>query len=315
MGQPQPQPRAKLLIIDDEPANLHILNNILRENYDVVAATSGKEAIIRAINATPDLILLDIRMDDMDGYEVCQQLKKIPETCAIPIIFVTAKTDEDDEVKGLELGAVDYITKPYRMAILQARVRLHLELVWQRSLLNQLSTQDYLTGIPNRRGLENFFEQQWQRAIRYNEELAIIFMDIDYFKQYNDNYGHVAGDQCLKKIANALTTMLNRSTDLIARYGGEEFVCVLPKNGLESALKIAEKLQATVLDLALPHAFSNAHTYVTLSFGVTACNPAQTKQTPSALLIAADNMLYQAKKQGRNRIISMPRIDNSQEIE
>ncbi len=305
--------RAKLLIIDDEPTNLHILGNILRPKYDVIAALSGKQALKRAIMTAPDLILLDIRMDGMDGYEVCRHLKETAETCAIPVIFVTALTDEDDEVKGLELGAVDYITKPYRPHIIQARVRIHLELVQQRALLNQLSTQDCLTGISNRRGLENFLEQQWRRAIRYSEELAIIFMDIDHFKQYNDNYGHVAGDQCLREVAGVLANTLTRGTDLIARYGGEEFVCVLPKSDLKNALQVAQKLQSAILSRALPHKFSSVHDCVTLSFGVTASNPALTKQTPSELLIAADKMLYQAKQQGRNRIVSIAQSDSLQE--
>lgn len=306
--------RAKLLIIDDEPANLQILGHILRDEYDIVIAVNGTQAIKRAIAAAPNLILLDIRMDGMDGYEVCQHLKNDPNTSTIPIIFVTAMTDEDDEVRGLELGAVDYISKPYRPAILKARVRIHLELERQRVLLDQLSAQDCLTGLSNRRGLEIFLEQHWRHAVRYDEELSIIFMDIDCFKQYNDNYGHVAGDQCLKEIAGILTNAINRSTDLIARYGGEEFVCVLPKTDLESALKVAERLRSEVLAQALRHEFSSAHNCVTLSFGVTASYPAQTKQTPSELLIAADKMLYQAKQQGRNRIVSIAQSDSCKRL-
>lgn len=301
--------RAKLLIIDDEPANIRILNNILRDEYDIIVAVNGKQALRRADDTQPDLILLDIQMEDMDGYEVCQHLMANKATCAIPIIFVTSMTDEEDERKGLELGAVDYITKPYRPSILQVRLRNHLELKRQRSLLDQLSSLDSLTGIANRRGLEAFLEHEWQRAARHREVISLIFMDIDHFKSYNDNYGHVAGDVCLREIATVLKNTLNRSTDFIARYGGEEFVCVLPKNSLQNAVQVAEKMQTAVLTQAIPHAFSDTHEYITLSFGVAAIYPTGHNTLPSDLIIAADNMLYRAKKQGRNCVVSTAQLD------
>lgn len=297
--------QAKLLIIDDEPANIHILDNMLREEYDIIVALNGKQALKRAVAAQPDIILLDIQMADMDGYEVCRRLMANRATCGIPIIFVTSMTDEEDERKGLELGAVDYITKPYRPSILKARLRNHLELKRQRTLLDRLSSQDSLTGIANRRGLEAFLEREWQRAVRHGEVISLIFMDIDHFKPYNDNYGHVAGDQCLREVATVLKNQLQRSTDFIARYGGEEFVCVLPKSHLEDAIQLAQKLRMAVLNRMLPHAFSDTHDCVTLSFGIAAINPAERNTIPSDLIIAADNMLYKAKNQGRNRIVAM----------
>jgi diguanylate cyclase (GGDEF)-like protein len=297
--------RSKILIIDDEPINIRILDGMLRDNYEIIVALNGEQALSRAAShPPPDLILLDIQMEGMDGYEVCKQLKENDSTKNIPVIFVTSLTDDEDERKGLDLGAVDYITKPYRPSIIQARLRNHLELKHQRDLLDNLCFQDALTGIANRRRLETFLDQELQRVARYGGELAVIFMDIDHFKKYNDNYGHVAGDECLKEVANVMKSALNRGTDLLARFGGEEFVCVLPKTDLAGALRVAESLRSTILARAIPHNYSN-YNCVTLSFGVIAINPsAQQCSRPLDLLEAADKMLFQAKKQGRNRIVS-----------
>lgn len=297
--------RARLLIIDDEPINIRMLDGMLQDEYDIIVALNGEQALKRAVSTPPDLILLDIQMSGMDGYEVCRRLMSNEITRDIPVIFVTSMTDEEDEIKGLELGAVDYITKPYRLFIIQARLRNHLELKRQRDQLSRLSTLDSLTGIPNRRGFEAFLEQEWRSAVRHGDEISLIFMDIDHFKKYNDNYGHVAGDECLKEVSKALKDSLNRTTDLIARYGGEEFVCVLPRNDLRSALNVAEKMRSAILARTLPHEFSETHPFVTLSFGVATINPAGRKSIPSDLIVIADNMLYKAKEQGRNRVVSM----------
>ncbi|MDP2902831.1 MAG: diguanylate cyclase [Methylovulum sp.] len=297
--------RSKLLIIDDEPINIHTLDGMLRDTYEIIVALNGKQGIKRATSIPPpDLILLDIQMDGMDGYEVCRQLMQNEITRSIPIIFVTSLTDEEDERKGLELGAVDYITKPYRPSIIQVRLRNHLELKHKRDLLNHLCSHDALTGITNRRGLELFLDKEWRRAERYGDGLALIFMDIDHFKNYNDNYGHVAGDECLKEVADILKGALTRSTDLLARYGGEEFVCVLPKTDLAGALLVAQTLRSAILAQAIPHEYSQ-HNCVSLSFGVVAHNPVKPKwYCPMEFLEAADKMLFKAKKQGRNRIVS-----------
>ncbi|MDO9103457.1 MAG: diguanylate cyclase [Methylovulum sp.] len=295
---------SKLLIIDDEPINIRMLDDMLRDKYEIIVALNGKQALRRATTLPPpDLILLDIQMEGMDGYEVCRQLMKNDITRSIPVIFMTSLTDEEDEKKGLELGAVDYITKPYRPSIIQVRLRNHLELKHQRDMLDRLCSHDTLTGIANRRSLENFLEQEWQKAVRYDDELAIIFMDIDHFKKYNDNYGHLAGDACLRDVAGVLKGALNRSTDLLARYGGEEFVCVLPKTSLAGALIVAESLRSAILDQAIPHQYSN-HSCVTLSFGVVSARPATQQGCPTDLLEAADKKLFEAKNQGRNQVVS-----------
>lgn len=297
--------RTKILIVDDERLNIRMLDEILRDEYDISVAVNGEQALKRALAAPPpDMILLDIQMPGMDGYEVCRRLMAHETTRGIPVIFVTSMVDEEDERKGLELGAVDYITKPFRPSIVQARLKNHLELKRQRDLLNRLSSLDGLTGIANRRHFETFIEQEWRRAPRHGLEISLILMDIDHFKKYNDHYGHTAGDDCLKEVARALVDALPRATDLIARYGGEEFVCVLPATDLQGALKVAERLRAAVLSQAIPHAFSGTHDCVTLSLGVACMQPGRGSTTPSDLIVAADRMLYRAKEAGRNRVMA-----------
>jgi len=283
-----------------------MLDSMLRDEYEISVALDGIQALKRAADLLPDLILLDIQMPAMDGYEVCQRLKRNENTRNIPVIFVTSMTDEEDEIKGLALGAADYITKPYRLAIIKARLRNHLQLKRQRDQLSRLSTLDSLTGIANRRAFETTLEQEWRRAVRHSNELALIFSDIDYFKAYNDNYGHMAGDTCLKEVAQTLASVPNRGADLVARYGGEEFVCLLPECDLDAAENIAEKMRTDILALNIPHSYSETHPSISLSFGIACITPRKSQCIPSDLIVAADKMLYQAKEQGRNRIVSTP---------
>ncbi len=297
-------PRARLLIVDDEPINIHMLDAMLRADYDISAATNGEQALKRALTTPPDLILLDIQMPSMDGYEVCRRLRDNEHTRDIPIIFVTAKTDTSEEIRGLELGAVDYITKPFHPLIVRIRLKNHLELKQQRDLLNRLSSLDGLTGIANRRFFDRFLAQEWSRTIRSNEEISLIMLDVDHFKSYNDNYGHIAGDDCLKAISQALTAVVSRSTDLVARYGGEEFICVLSSTGLDGTANVAEKLRASVEALAIPHAYSDTKPVVTISVGGATAKPGLTELLPADLLVAADQQLYLAKNSGRNQVRS-----------
>ena len=299
-------PRARLLIVDDEPINIRMLDAMLRDDYDISAATSGEQALKRAFTTPPDLILLDIQMPTMDGYEVCRRLKDNEHTRDIPIIFVTAKTDTAEEIRGLELGAVDYITKPFHPLIVRIRLKNHLELKQQRDLLNRLSSLDGLTGIANRRFFDRFLAQEWSRAIRSDDEISLIMLDVDHFKNFNDNYGHIAGDDCLRAISRALTEVISRSTDLVARYGGEEFVCVLSSTGLEGASNVAEKLGASTEALAIPHAYSNTSPVVTISVGAATAKPGLTDLLPADLLVGADQQLYLAKESGRDQVRSGP---------
>jgi diguanylate cyclase (GGDEF)-like protein len=295
---------AKLLIVDDDAINIRMLDNLLCDDYEIVIALNGADAIKRALTTRPDLILLDIQMPEMDGYEVCRRLKDSLLTREIPIIFVTVMNHEEDEEKGLALGAVDYITKPYRAAIIKARLRNHLTLSNQRNALNRLTSLDALTGIASRQSAEVFLDHQWLTAIHLHEPLSIIFMDIDYFEQYNEHYGRAAGDVCLIEVATLLKSSLTRPTDFLARYDGEELICILPKTDLQTAVFIAERLRALILSRAIPHDFSEIHHCVTLSFGVAALNPVQAHDLASTLISTAHALLCHAKIQGRNQVMS-----------
>jgi diguanylate cyclase (GGDEF)-like protein len=293
--------RSKLLLVDDVRANLLLLKKLLEQDYDCATATDGASALEQAVNNPPDLILLDILMPELDGYEVCRRLKNDPRTTHIPVIFLTHLNEEEDEKKGLEAGAIDYIAKPFRLPIVKARVRNHLELKRRGDLLEQLAGLDGLTGIPNRRRFDTTLANEWQRAQRHHTMLALIMIDVDFFKPYNDYYGHPSGDDCLRKIAHALAQPLRRASDFLARYGGEEFAVILADTTLEEALRIAEHMRCYVAEQAIPHGFSAIAPHITVSLGIAARIP-NGESSSSALLAAADAALYQAKHAGRNQV-------------
>ena len=292
--------REKLLVVDDEPGNIRALNETLRDHYLISSALNGREALKLATLIQPDLVLLDIRMPEMDGYEVCRAIQADPLLRSIPVIFVTALASEEDESIGLALGAVDYIIKPYRPAIVKQRVSIHLELKRQRDQLSRQSRADGLTGIPNRRAFDECLDQEWRRARRVGERLSLAMIDIDRFKNYNDTYGHLAGDDCLRRVAQCLNETLTRAGDFMARYGGEEFACILPGINEPGLPAFTEKIRATVEALRISHATSGVAPQVTISIGAASCTP--TLETAPELLIAlADEQLYRSKSQGRNR--------------
>jgi diguanylate cyclase (GGDEF)-like protein len=291
-----------ILIVDDTPTNIQVLAESLRAEYRVRVAGSGKAAfdIIAKVGA-PDLILLDVMMPDMDGYEVCRRLKQAPETQNVPVIFVTAKADAIDEEYGLNLGAVDYIAKPFHLPIVAARVRNHINLKIKTDLLESQAMLDGLTNIPNRRRFDETFESEWKRALRSGTPLSLIMADIDFFKRYNDNYGHGIGDDCLKKVAASLANSIDRPSDLVARYGGEEFVAILPDTDATGARAMAERFRSHVEQMKITHEFSEVSKFVTVSVGL-ACVIPTLEMAPEAVLMKADEMLYQAKESGRNRV-------------
>ncbi|WP_028587819.1 diguanylate cyclase domain-containing protein [Desulfocurvus vexinensis] len=301
--------RRKVLLVDDSPLNITILGEALAKDYEIAVATNGADALVMAAGPRPpDLILLDIIMPGMDGMEVCAALKADPLTSDVPVIFITAMTTEEDETRGLAAGAVDYITKPFSIPIVKARVRTHVELKAQRDLLRELSTIDGLTGIANRRRLDEFCAREWKRAQRAGAPLSVVMADIDHFKAYNDTYGHAAGDDCLRAVAQALGRAVQRPTDLVARYGGEEFAAVLPDTDAQGARHIAEAMRQAVADLALEHTASSVAAHVTISAG-TATAVAASGATLEGLFAAADERLYAAKQQGRNRVEAGPGAD------
>ena len=293
--------RQSVLIVDDAPINLKVLEKMLTPDYEVLQASGGEEALDIACREEPDLILLDIMMPGMDGYSVCRRLKEIPNTRNIPVIFITARAQPDDEVKGLELGAIDYITKPFRPSIVKARVKTQIDLKRKVDRLERMVSLDGLTGIPNRRRFDQIMELEWRRGMRTHTPLSVIMMDIDFFKQFNDYYGHAVGDECLRIVAKAICGELKRPGDFTARYGGEEFVALLSNTNLHGAIHLAEAIRTRIgtLDVHCPR--SSFCVKVTLSLGV-ACAVPNLDLTPDELIAAADAMLYTAKKEGRNRV-------------
>jgi diguanylate cyclase (GGDEF)-like protein len=290
-----------ILIVDDTPTNIQVLAEALRPDYRVKVAPNGKAAFEVIAKGMPDLILLDVMMPEMDGYEVCRRLKTQPETKEIPVIFITAKSDVLDEELGLRLGAVDYIIKPFNLPIVIARVRNHINLKIKSDLLETMAMVDRLTNIPNRRRFDASLEEEWRRAQRNGTHLSLLMIDIDHFKGYNDHHGHSAGDECLKKVAASLSSVVDRPGDLVARWGGEEFIAILPDTDLDGAKKIAEQMRARVEDMAIPHGHSDISPSVTVSIGVTGQQP-QVTDSAAELIEKADHMLYQAKNTGRNRV-------------
>lgn len=294
--------KQRILVVDDIPANIKLICESLKDAYELVVAVDGPRALELARSEhPPDLVLLDVVMPGMDGHEVCKRLKQAPETRDIPVVFLTAKDQLEDEKHGLELGAVDYITKPVSLPILKVRVKNHLELKRQRDLLKQLAMVDALTQLPNRRRFDERLGLEWERGMRHGHSLAILFADIDHFKIFNDTYGHPKGDDCLRLVAKELEAGLKRSVDFIARCGGEEFVALLPDTNLEGARNVAENMRRKVRGLNIPHP-TNPTGCVTISMGVAATVPGPGKQALE-LLRAADQALYDAKNKGRNQIV------------
>ena len=289
-----------ILIVDDTPINLQILIEVLGEEYEIVFATNGKDALAMAEINQPDLVLLDIQMPGMNGYEVCKALKSIPHQEGVSIIFLTAMSQPEDEIAGLKLGAVDYITKPFHPDIVRLRVRNQLELKRLRDIQTRFAMLDGLTGIANRRALDEHLGREWFRSLRSQAALSLIMLDVDFFKLYNDTYGHLAGDDCLKRITAALLSSL-RASDFAARYGGEEFVTLLYESDKEGALVTAERIRAKVESLQIPHQSSQISPYVTVSLGMATFVPSD-GSAPDHLINMADQMLYRAKNNGRNRV-------------
>jgi diguanylate cyclase (GGDEF)-like protein len=292
--------KPKLLLVDDQRVNILVLYELFREECEVFMAMSGEQALQMCHTVLPDLVLLDVHMEGLDGHEVCRHLKDDPKTHDIPIIFVTAQGAEEDEVRGLELGAVDFIVKPINPVIVKARINTHLTLKRQGDLLRSLALLDGLTGVANRRKFDKELERDWRQCAREKTTLSVIMVDVDYFKRYNDHYGHQAGDTCLQTVAKALSGELSRPYDLLARYGGEEFACILPNTSLNDAVQIARRMLATVQALKVEHLTSELG-HLSISLGVAAVTPTDAL-LPQTLIAEADKQLYQAKQDGRARV-------------
>ncbi|SHJ97616.1 GGDEF domain-containing response regulator [Paramaledivibacter caminithermalis] len=321
------QDKPNILIVDDRPENILVLESILEGlELNIFKATSGNEALGLMLDYDFALVLLDVQMPVMDGFEVAELMRGSERTRNIPIIFVTAiNKDQKCMFKGYEIGAVDYLFKPIEPLILKSKVKVFIELQKQKETLKKqtklleekvdellrlqklnyklehLSTIDVVTGISNRRSFEATIQTEWQRAIRMNTPLSLIMIDIDHFKAFNDHYGHQAGDKCIRKVAEAISSSIQRPGDFAARYGGEEFVVVLPDTEKAGAIIVAERIRNNVESLEVKHACSGVSPYVTISLGVATLFP-EKYNSAEELIRRADRALFQAKYLGRNRI-------------
>lgn len=326
--------KSTILIIDDNPVNLGVAVEYLEDcGFVVLVAQDGESGLQRAKYVHPRLILLDVLLPDLNGFEVCRCLKADESTQAIPVIFMTALSDTGDKLKGFAVGGVDYITKPIQREELLARITTHLKL---QSLTEQLQQQnqqlqqqalelriakelaetanrellllahlDGLTQVANRRRLDAYLNQEWRRLSREKLSLSLILCDVDHFKRYNDRNGHQAGDDCLQQIAQAINRVVKRPADLVARYGGEEFAIILPNTTVEGATTVAEVIRAEIQQLRILHNDSDSSELVTVSLGGAIAIPSQ-EISLKDFILAADKALYKAKRQGRDRAI----IDN-----
>ena len=326
--------KGTILIVDDSPSNLEVLCEFLRDSgFIVLVAQDGESAIHSAQFDRPDVIFLDIIMPGMDGFETCRRLKADEFTKDIPVIFMTALSQTAVVVKGFQLGAVDYIIKPAQKEIILARVTTHLTIqklkhslqvqntqlqreIQQRQQaeaalqkanqeLHRLVTLDALTQVANRRRFDEYLKKIWLILVREQLPLSLLLCDIDFFKLYNDNKGHQAGDECLYQVAQAMKNAVKRPADLVARYGGEEFAVILPNTPAEGALQVAQEIQSAIRMLYIPHPKSPISEFVSLSLGVS-CTIPWYKGAPEVLIDAADRGLYQAKQLGRDRAIFVP---------
>ncbi len=290
----------KILIVDDSFLQATQLEAILNDEYEVAIAQTAEDGLNRAINEDFSLILLDVVMPVMDGFTLLKKIQEERATQSVPVILITSLSGVSDEQRGLILGAVDYITKPFDALIVKARVNTHIKLYRYRRQVEQLSMTDQLTGIANRRKYEQYSATKWGEAIRLRVPLSICMFDIDHFKRYNDTFGHPAGDKVISAIAQTAASHLQRSTDFLARYGGEEFVALSLGASSDKIFQHLKKIRQAVEDLHIPHDPATAQ-WVTVSIGGVTVTP-KMKDSYDFYLKVADTMLYDAKKNGRNQV-------------
>ncbi|WP_307753567.1 diguanylate cyclase domain-containing protein [Xanthomonas albilineans] len=292
--------RPRVLIVDDQPINIRALHELLRDACEVSMALDGHRALALCREQPPDLVLLDVMMSDLDGLQVCRRLKADPATADIPVVFVTGQNAPEDEVAALEAGGADFITKPVQPVVVRARVQNQLIMKLQSDMLREVALLDGLTGIANRRRFDATLSTHWQACGREGKPCGVLMIDVDYFKRYNDHYGHLLGDACLRLLAQTLAGCLLRPYDLIARYGGEEFVALLPESDAEGVRDVAERMLQRIAQLQHPHAASPLGPWLSISMGGAAMVPG-VEAMAAPLLELADAQLYLAKQGGRAR--------------
>lgn len=291
----------KILVIDDSLLQAEVLKTLLSEDYEVTVCGTAKEGLSKAKTGSYSLILLDVVMPYMDGFVLLKELQEDIGTKFIPVILITSLSDMMHEQKGLIMGAVDYITKPFKPLIVKARVNTHIKLFQYRKQFMKDAMIDELTGIPNRRSYENVSASRWREAVRLGHSFTVCMIDIDKFKMYNDTFGHPAGDKVIASVAKTVSSYLRRSTDFFARYGGEEFIAIFLGEDAPSAYEFMKKIRTSIERLHIPHC-SGISEWVTVSIGGATIVPRESDSYKD-LLKKADDMLYIAKQQGRNRVI------------
>ncbi len=296
---------AKILVVDDKVENVMILGDALKEDgHNIVVATRGEQALELATAATqPDLILLDIMMPGMDGYQVCEALKANEHTQHIPIIFVTAMSAEEDEAKGLGMGAVDYITKPFAIPIVKERVKTHVELKRNRDTLIRLSSLDELTELPNRRQFDIQLYREWHRAYRHSDPFSLVMLEFDYYEQFIREYGEESFEDALRAIAQSIGVIKRRAIDYLARHSTARFAFIMPATDLEGALYVARRVERAIHELAHPFGVSPLSDHVTFSMGVVTTIPIATIKV-QYIIESVEGMLKQAQDEGGNTIAS-----------
>lgn len=291
----------KILVIDDSPVQTEFLTSILKPDYEITACHTAEAGLRAAKEGGFSLILLDVVMPEMDGFTLLRELKGTELTRYIPVILLTSLTDIQYEERGLLLGAVDYVTKPFSPVIIKARVNAHIQLYHYQMQFRRQAMVDELTGVANRRRYEEEYPVRWREAIRFGLPFSICMFDIDKFKIYNDTFGHPAGDQVIAAVAKTAASYFQRSTDLFARYGGEEFVALFLGSEGRTAFEFLKTVRQAVEELHLPHN-SPVSPWVTISVGGVTVVPT-TEHSPEEFLQRADAMLYDAKNFGRNMVV------------
>lgn len=302
-----------ILCIDDESVNLKVLASIFKDHYNVVVSKNAKQGFERALDVKPDIILLDVLMPEVNGFELMEKLKQHPELTNIPVIFITGLQDAEDEEKGLMMGACDYIQKPFNYGIVRARVNTHLEIVRQRNLLQKFALFDSLTELPNRRKWQQDSVDYWLSSKNAKSPMVYGIIDVDHFKKYNDHYGHQQGDVVLRKIANSVRRTLFEYGGAIFRCGGEEFYFYLPIQQRFCAKKVLSACLKNIEALAIPHHAINLSSYVSVSIGAIQVIPNE-KLSVEEIMQQADERLYMVKNSTRNAVSFLDLNINEQQI-
>jgi len=288
-----------ILIVDDDPINAIVIEDLLSGLYQTKTVHSGESALILCDAQPPDLILLDVMMDGMSGLETCKTLKNNSQTQHIPIIFITSMHDQDDQNRCWEVGCVDFVAKPVNGVTLRNRIKAHLTLKLQTDLLRRMSFVDGLTGLYNRHLLKDVMVRLISDVNRSKQNLSAMMIDVDWFKGYNDTYGHLEGDECLKSLAGMMMNILQRPMDIAIRYGGEEFLCLLPDTDRQGVEHLAKLMLKSVQNLAIEHKQSEFKV-VTISIGIHTVSNTKNASFEN-VLTKCDEALYAAKQLGRNR--------------